>query len=409
MTGAVLPALNRIVERVLSGGASALFILGARLLQNANGFLMTAIVAHHYGLGAVGTLTLATVPTTLVALFGTFGLQFRFAQIQAGTAACNSLGLISALLSFPVVLVMAIGFGLAFGHDASEQFNLAVLAISSPFFAQTSVTSALQVLQGREGQSIIAPALNSIGLLVGALMPDFGSFCLSVLVFRLAGIILPYALLPHDFRVIRDAVGHLRAGTRYLLSDAVLVLSDNFILLLSSNILGRGDLGILGICRQLLTASDTPGWANLQSLYPRLVAGSEQYFQATVRSMLRLGVILGIVVAVLAVPAGVAVFKVPDLWFYSVILMACVPARYVVLTVETYLKAKGEIGFVSRLTALRALAALAVIYAATAFGGLIGHVAGLAVFFVLFAMIEFALVSRGGAAQVLPSTRGGTQ
>lgn len=408
MTRTVLPVLNRVLERVFSGGAPGLFILGARLLQNANGFLMMAIVAHHYGLDAVGTLTLATVPTTIVALFGTFGLQFRFAQINASSAACNSLGLLSAAISLPVVLIVAAAFGLAFGHDAEEQFNLAVLAFSSPFFAQTSVTSALQVLQRREAQSVIAPALNAAGLLVGALMPDFGSFCMSVLVFRLAGIVLPYALLPHDFSVIGQTIGHLRAGLSYLLSDAVLVLSDTLILLLSSNILGRSDLGMLGICRQLLTASDTPGWANLQSVYPRLVAGDDRYFQKVMKSMLRLGVVLGALVAVLAIPAGVAVFNVPDLWIYAAILMASVPARYMVLSIETYLKAKGEIGLVSRLTAVRALAALAFVYAATAFAGVLGHVTGVAAFFIVFAMIEFALVSRVGVRRVSLSTGEGT-
>ncbi|QRM53584.1 hypothetical protein [Sinorhizobium sp. BG8] len=409
MTQARLPVLSRLVERVFSGGASALFILGARLLQNANGFLLTAVVAHFYGLGAVGTLTLATVPTTLVAIFGTFGLHFRFAQIKASNAACNSLGLFSAAISLPVVLVVAVAFGFAFGHDAEEQFNLAVLAFSSPFFAQTSVTSALQVLQRREAQSIISPALNAIGLLVGALTPDFSSFCLSVLAFRLAGIVVPYALLPHDFTVIRQAAVHLRAGMRYLLSDVVLVLSENFILLLSSGILSRSELGILGICRQLLTASDTPGWANIQSLYPRLVAGSDQFFQSTTKSMLRLGTILGALVTIVAIPAGILVFKAPDLWIYAAILMASVPARYVVLTIETYLKAKGEIGFVTRLTALRALAALATVYTATALGGLLGHVMSLSAFFIVVAMIEFALVPRNGVARFSFSPRGGTQ
>ena len=408
MTGAVLPVLNRTLERVFSGGASALFILGARLLQNANGFLMTAIVAYHYGLGAVGTLTLATVPTTVVALFGTFGLPFRFAQINISHAACNSLGLFSAAISLPLVLVMAAAFGLAFGHDPAEQFNLAALAFSAPFFAQTNVTSALQVLQRREAQSIIAPALNAIGLLVGALMPDFTSFCISVLAFRLAGIVLPYALLPHDFSVIGKAVGHLRAGMRYLLSDAVLVLSDTLILLLTSHILGRSDLGILGICRQFLTASDTPGWANLQSLYPRLVFRDDGYLRTLMKSMLRLGAILGALVTILAIPAGSAVFKVPDLWIYVAILMASVPARYLILSIETYLKAKREIAFVSGLTALRALAALVVVYVATVFGGLLGHVSAVSAFFFVFAVIEFALVSRTGMSRVSLSTREGT-
>jgi O-antigen/teichoic acid export membrane protein len=383
-------------QRVLNGGFPALAIIFARVLQNANGFILTALVARLYGFDAVGTLVLATIPNTFVALFGTFGLQFRFAQIDATHAVRNSLGLIAAIGSFPVIALLSVVFALAVGHSDDEQFQLIVLAISSPFFAQANLTCALQVLQNKQTQSIIAPALNSIGLLVGAFFADFNHFCLCILVFRLLGIALPYALLPHDLSALRFAPRQLWAGMHYLVSDAVILVGENLVLLLTSHLLGRSELGVLGICRQLLTASDTPGWANLQSVYPKLVAEDEHYFHSLVRSMALMGAVLGLAVAVMAFPAGLLVFGLPDLWFYAAILMASVPARYVVVSIETYLKAKHAIGFANRLTAARAIAGFCVIGGATFMGGMLGHIIALAGFFAAFALLECFLTMRGG-------------
>lgn len=380
--------MTRVCERLSKTSLSTLAIVFARLLQNANGFLLTAVTAHLYGFDAVGTLTLATIPNTFVALFGTFGLHFRFAQIDAADAVRNSLGLIAAVLSFPVIFVLSLAFGFTFGHSESEQFQLIILALSSPFFAQTNVTSALQVLQNKQAQSLIAPGMNSLGLLAGIFSADFTGFCLCLFVFRLVGIAVPYMLLPHDFSALRTVPGQLRAGVSYLFSDAVLVVGDNLVLLLSAHLLGRSDLGILGICRQLLTASDTPGWASLQSVYPKLVAEGHDYFRGLFGSMLRLGLVLGALVAVMAWPAGRLVFNLPELWFYAAIVMVCVPARYVIVCVETFLKAKQAIRFANRLTAVRAVAGFCVVGAATYAGGLLGHLLAVSVFSIAFALVE---------------------
>lgn len=381
------------LDRVLSGGFSALAILGARVLQNASGFLMTAVVAHRYGLDAVGTLTFATIPITLMALFGTFGLHFRFAQVEIENRVRNTIGLSSTLLSFPVVLVVSLLFGYALGSDPAERFQLAALALSAPFFAQINVTNALQVLQKKELHSVIAPGLNTVGILAGAAFDDFSVFCLSVLICRLLGVAVPYALLPHDLAGFRHATAHMRSGLRYVFADAVLAGSDAAIMLLSAHILGRGELGVLGICRQLLTASDTPGWANLQAIYPKLVVEDEVSFRRFVISMLRLGLVLAIVVTGLSIPAGIYVFNVVDLWFFAAILMVSVPARYVVLSIETRLKARGAIGFVNWLIGTRAVAGFVLVGIATFAGGLLGHVIALAAFFVALAVVEHVLTT----------------
>jgi hypothetical protein len=386
-------ALQKLCDRILGGDVSSLMNIGSRLLQNANGFLLTAIVAHRYGLDAVGTLTLAAVPITLVALCGTFGLHFRFAQIKERNSVLNSLGLISAVVSLPAILLLAVVFGLAVGHSQEEQFQIAVIALSSIFFSQSNVTNALQVVQNKMAHSIIPPGLNALGLVAGAFSHDFSTFCVCILAFRLLGIAIAYALLPHDFNAaIRLAPAHLRAGTRYLFADAVLVLGDNILILLCSHLLGRSELGVLGICRQLMTASDTPGWASLQSVYPKLVTGDHAFFRRVVRSMLLLSALLGIGVTAVAVPAGLTIFHTPDLWIYTAILMGSAPARYVVVSAEMFLKAKGRIKFANRLSSLRAVAGFAFIGGSTAVGGLVGHVSAFTAFFILCAIVEFAVV-----------------
>ncbi|WP_160008904.1 lipopolysaccharide biosynthesis protein [Rhizobium sp. 18055] len=395
-------------QRILAAGFATRTILFARLLQNANGFLLTTIVAGRYGLDAVGTLTLATIPITLVTLFGTFGLHFRFAQIDANHSILNTLGLISAVVSLPIILGVSLAFAFIFGHSQHEQFQLAVIALSSPFFAQCNVMNALQVLQNRQVHSIISPGMNMLGLGLGAFSQDFSTFCVWVLVFRVLGIVIPYALLPHDFSNLRQTAKQLGSGLRFLFSDAVLILSDNLILLLSAHVLTRADLGILGICRQLLTASDTPGWANMQSSYPRLVAEGDRYFHQLTQVMFRTGAFLGVVVTALAFLAGALVFHVQNLWFYTAILMVSAPARYVVLTIETQLKAKGAISVANWLTGLRAIAGFVVIGTATVLNGLLGHIVALAGFFVVLALVESLLSKRkkqGRSAIVMTGKR----
>jgi hypothetical protein len=384
------------LKRILAGGFTGRTILLARLLQNANGFLLTTIVASRYGLDAVGTLTLATIPITLVTLFGTFGLHFRFAQIDVHHAILNTLGLISAVVSFPIILVASLAFALLFGHSPQEQFQLAVIALSSPFFAQCNVMSALQVLQNKQAHSVIGPGMNMLGLAIGAFWQDFSVFCVWIFIFRLLGVVIPYALLPHDFSQLRQAAKQLRSGLRFLFSDAVLILSDNLVLLLSAHVLTRGDLGVLGICRQLLTASDTPGWASMQSAYPRLVAEGDRHFHQLTQAMFRTGAIMGVFVTVLALLLGALVFHVHDLWFYTAVLMVSAPARYVVLTIETRLKAKGAISVANWMTGLRASAGFAVIGAATILNGLLGHLVALAGFFIVLALVESQLTKRQG-------------
>jgi hypothetical protein len=108
--------------------------------------------------------------------------------------------------------------------------------------------------------------------------------------------------------------------------------------------------------------------------------------------MLLLSALLGIGDTAVAVPAGLTIFHTPDLWIYTAILMGSAPARYVVVSAEMFLKAKGRIKFANRLSSLRAVAGFAFIGGSTAVGGLVGHVSAFTAFFILCAIVEFAVV-----------------
>jgi len=61
-------------------GREASLVLLARVLQNANGFLLSVLIVRRFGLAAAGTLTIATIATVVIELFGTFGLTWTSAN-----------------------------------------------------------------------------------------------------------------------------------------------------------------------------------------------------------------------------------------------------------------------------------------------------------------------------------------
>jgi hypothetical protein len=224
---------------------------------------------------------------------------------------------------------------------------------------------------------VIPPIANLIGLAFGAAFGStYWSFAVILTVFRFVGTGTGFMLLPYARITLGEGWRHTREASRFLTSDIFSLGSDQLTVLLNSYILTRGDLGLLGLCRQVLTVSDTPGWSKIQASYPELVRSPDDVGAALSWTMLRLGSFCGLACVVVMYPASNLVFHLHRLFSLVVIAMLCTPFRYLVLSYDFRLRAIGAIGLSNRVCAARGLLSLLIVPAAAAAAGALGAVLG---------------------------------
>jgi len=148
---------------------------------------------------------------------------------------------------------------------------------------------------------------------------------------------------------------HFRQGLRFLTADTVGLIADQGAVMIASALMTRADLGIFGLCRQMLTVSDTPLWSRLTAWYPRVVADQIGATTQLRREMLRMGVLCGLGLAALSLPLGLWIYHLPAFLPAACLMVASVPFRYVLATGEMSLRAFGCIGLVNKVTLLRCL------------------------------------------------------
>ncbi len=364
------------VRRLARGfGREAGLVLLARLLQNANGFLLSVLIVRRFGLASAGTLTVATTAIVVISLLGTFGLTYGLARLPIANTEKNTLGALACLAVVPVSLPFTAALGAATGHSAHEAVVITLLAMGGPFFAQTNILNALQVLQGKASHSVIAPLGNLAGLGLATL---FGSslllFAAILAACRFASVACAFLFLPMGRLRLRQAWVHAQEGTRFLTADTLLMASDQATIMIASYLMSRPELGLFGLVRQMLTVSDTPAWSQMQANYPAMVADPAAVFPPFKRRMLRLGVVCAAAVAVLTVPLGLLIYHLPRFAMLAPLLMTIVPFRYLMGSYDMRLRAMGLVARTNRVSLWRGLLALATVPVSAWLGGALGGV-----------------------------------
>ncbi len=360
-------------------GREAGLVLMSRILQNLNGFLLSIIIVRRFGLEAAGTLALATTMVALLALLGTFGLMYTFARTDAPLPVKNGIGFTAALVVVPLSLPLLLAFAAMTGRNNEEARVIVLLALAGPYFAQASVVNALQILGGRPAEAIIPPMANFVGLMLAAIIaPDFVRFALILCVCRFLGTYLAFFILPRDGVGLRLFWKHVKEGMVFLTADFINFSTDQLSVFFVSYILDRADLGLFGLCRQMLTVSDTPAWTLMQAKYPGLVAAPRRSLESLRGLMLRLGGIAMVAVVALSVFLGVFVYHSPRFAILAPVLLTSVPLRYLLLLYDAYLRAIGAIMETNRVSLIRAVLAILIIpggiWLFGVFGGVIGMI-----------------------------------
>lgn len=352
----------------------AALVLGARLLQNVNGFLLSIAVVHKFGLEGAGIVTIAGIGVMLQATLLTFGLPYQFAKSAVDERRRNGMGCAAAQLALLASLPLCALLGMAFGTDAREALLIGMLSLGGAFFAQTAIANALLVLQRRPLLQLCPPLGNLVGLLVAFLATDdFLVFATILTACRFAGSAAAFVGMPMSLFGIGWFVDELRSGCRYVFSEVVGLAADLASMAVASTMLGRAELGVFGLCRQLLTLGDTPLWSRLLVSYPAICAGPVTGVLALERRMLATGAGVGLLLAAAAPLLGHWVYHVPPLAVIAPVMMLCVPMRYLSGTYEMGLRALSRLAEVNAIAAVRC-AAVVCMPAGISWGGLWGAV-----------------------------------
>jgi len=391
--------MRRLAARI--GGATNL-ILAARVLQNVNGFLLSVLIVRHFGLDAAGTMAVATIPIVIIALLGTFGLTYTLAQTSLPVPQRNTLGFVSGLFLIPLTLLALVPFAVAVGHSATEMLAIVLLGMAGPFFAHTNITGALQVLKARAAEAILLPIGNLAGLIVGAMTAhSLSVFALVLVLFRTAAMLVAFLRLPLAPLPGPEIFAHLRNSIRYVTADAINIGSDQLTILAASYLMDRKSLGLLGLCRQLLTASDTPGWSQMQAAYPAAVANPEKTFPALKRRMLKTGIGLGAVVSLGAVVLGLWIYHVPRFALFGPLLLTSVPLRYLLVVYDVRLRALGAVRRANTVSLIRCMLGLSIVPAGVWIGGDLGAVLGMILLTAMSVWITGHTRTQGGLSTMI--------
>ena len=354
-------------------------VFAARLLQNANGFVLSIMLTRKFGLQAVGTLTISSSATVVLGTLCTFGLPFVFAHAKHSMCMRNMIGLVMSCAAILLSVPVCIAFGMIFGTDRSDAIAIIFLSMAGPFFAQTAIANALLVLQSGAGHVLWSPLGNLIGLIAGyVLTDDFPTFCMILAAFRFGGSFATFGTLRMERASTGAFAAHLRSGVRFLGADTLNLIAEQATIVAASGILTRESLGLFGLSRQLITVSDTPASSSAVVWYPRACEHPAETFAALQRHLLALGVMCAITLSVLSVPIGFWVYNLPEFAWLAPLLMVCVPFRYLSYAYEVTIRALNSMAALRTLTIVRCIVAVVPpcgMLVAGLFGGIIGVIA----------------------------------
>jgi O-antigen/teichoic acid export membrane protein len=373
-----VPPAGRTLERFRSSLASqesrdALLVTGARLLQNVLGFVISLAILKKFGLEGVGTFTIASLGVAVLATVLSFGLPFTLAKSDMAVPERNSLGALAGgaavVLSLPVGLLI----GLTFGRDTSEVASIALLAWGGAYFANNSILDALLVLQRKTRRILVVSGFYLAGVAAAAILArTLVEFALLLAAGRFMGLVLVYATLPQRWCGWVRVWQQFRVGARYLVPDSLGLLAEQLSIAILAPLTTRPEMGVYGLCRQFLTAAETPLWSRLVVLYPRVCEQPSDSLRI-VRSMAREGIAVMVILILVIAALAKWLYQSDGMLQLGPLLMLAIPLRYIAGTAEISLRALGAVPTVNRLGLIR-LALLPLIPAGLYFGRLWGVV-----------------------------------
>jgi len=329
---------------------SSAFLL-SQLFQNANGFLLSIVLVRQFGLGAVGSYTIAVTAAAVIASIGTLGLPFALARAEGNIGEKNTI----SIIAFCFVSVLSLPFIILFSFLVSQNYDqvLAIIFFTCGgwFFSQANIINSLLVLQGRAILSIVLPFVNFFGIFISFMFANtISQFAFIIFAFRILGVLTLWLFLPYERVSVRRFWSVARSSLKFLSADLIGYVSDQIFITGISFILSRHELGILGLCKQVASVAGTPIISILQAKYPALVADPSRMSVLRYQA-LWLSLAVFVLCELISIAMGFLFYDLPVFPFFAAILLAGMPAQYLIAVYETALKATGQVATINLLRA----------------------------------------------------------
>lgn len=399
----------RLINLIRADGS---LLLAARLVQLVNGFAITVILVRAFGLASAGTYAVASVAVVVCSLVCALGLNGSLPRSLRGvraapdddasslrsTGQANFVALVLILAALPVSLAGLFAYSAVMAHSVTEMWEILIFGASGYLLAQLNVGNTMLILQRRVWLCVMPPLLNTLGIAAGWLLADTPlDFALFITGSRLVGNALLFASFPYEHVSFRGLLSEMRAGLKFLPMDLFGTLSDQLPTFLLASFLSREELGIFGICRQLLMACETPGWSFVQSKYPELAQSGAVSLPMIRRKVMAMSIIMALAGVVLSFSFGNYIYHINGLGLLMLPILATLPARYLQNLLDQFMRAIGRLKMCTGLSVMKlALAVVCFPAAVTLFGlwGAIGTMAGMPVLLLASYAVGLGAASR---------------
>jgi O-antigen/teichoic acid export membrane protein len=357
----MIAAVVSAMRRRLSLDRQERHVLLARVLQSANGFLLSIILVRQYGLAAAGTYALAGVAIGALAILCTFGLPYSLARSEAPISERNALGAAAGLVMTPLALPFIAVYALMLGSDIDEAAVIGAFALSGLFFAQTAIFNALLVLQNRAALSVLPQAFSTLTLFAGAAFTDsLLEFATTVGLARTLGLTMCF-VLPHSPVNFRSFFAHARKSSNFMPFELLHLASDQIFTVLLSFVLTRETLGIFGLWRQLFNVGMLAPSSMIQASYPEIVRQPGPMLLHLRRKISVVAILSTGALALMAIPLGTLVYNAPSFPILTLLLVPCLPLGCLVVLYDMGMRALNSIGIMNRIGLLRCAALFSVV------------------------------------------------
>ncbi len=355
-------------------------LLAGRLIHMANGFAISVLLLRMFGLSSVGTYAVAGVAVAMLSLLCGAGLQYALPRGALSNEQQNTVAALLGVALIPPVLIATALFGIVMARGSGEWQTIAVFACGGYFFGQVTVLNTLLLLQHRMRWTLVPALAGVVGTAVAAFTAtSVIGFALVLLVARCAGNIGVFCRLRYARVSLRVTGQQLFEGLRYSPMDIIALLSEQAGPILLANLLPRADFGLYGLCQQLVTAADTPGWSLVQSHYPELARKPLDDRGALESRVIALSVLATAALAVGGALLGAYVYRLPSFWLMTSLVALCMPARYLNNFYDQVLRAGGHVRAATVLAAIKCGCGLVMFTALVWLAGVWGAVAALVV------------------------------
>jgi O-antigen/teichoic acid export membrane protein len=361
-----------------TGADGAVLLLG-RIILLANAFVISIFLLKKFGLAAVGTYAIANIAVVTLSMLCGLGLNYSLPRESLTNRQRNAIALVWSSLLAPISLTLIVAYAAVMGQNRLEVWEIALFASGGFFAGLSNVTNTLFLMEQRVGLSLIFPVVHTVGLLIGMIYSQtLLNFALVLIVFRALGSFIPFSLLRYSRVAIPKIWNYGIRGSIYLPPDVLAMLSEQAGQVILGLLLSRGDFGIFGLCRQVLTAGDYPGWSFAQSIYPRLVRARLETVQGFLRQNTRLSFLVAVAVLAGSFVLGFFIYLLPRFSYLMIPLAMVIPFRYSNCFYDQVIKSVGEIKLNIILNAIKLLVAIPLFFIMGKFLNVWGAVLGLA-------------------------------